>query len=159
MSHEDRAPGTSRPINAFAHSPAPQGHTSRPLSDFPPDTRKLRRSGLSSLLALRMLRGAQGEDLKTIGREKPSSARLRPPQHRSNPQSKARLSRPRPAAHRAPRQNLSSIRLRREGGEQEVTHSASGRRTVGACCPGSSRPASVVRHRSVGRVPFTHAWP
>lgn len=121
--------------------PCPQGHTSRPLSDFPSDTRKLRSSGLPSLLALRMLRGAQGEDLKTIGREKPSSARLRPPQRWSYPQSKARLSRPRPAAHRAPRRNLWSIRLRREGGEQEVTRSTSGRRSVGACCPGSSWPA------------------
>lgn len=82
-----------------------------PMSEFPQTACKLRNSGIQSFLSLRMLCVARGDRFKSDWLE---DDKLRPPWLRTYPQPKVRLSQHRPAARRALRRNLSSIRLRKE---------------------------------------------
>lgn len=90
--------------------------------------------------------------MNAIGREKPSSARLRPSQSWSYPQPKIRLF-PAPP-RRAPRPEAEPIvrrvekRGRRTGSDAQRQRKAGRRRLLRWEL--SSRPASMVRHRWVG---------
>lgn len=143
-------------------APPPKPHTPRHCQS---SLRLLANSGVVDYTRLsesaHALRCLGGTDLKTIGRGKASSARLRPPWLRSYPQPKARLSQHLPISRRALRQNLSSIRLRKERawtGSDARAPTEGGRPELVALGTELSTTSNS-RHRSVGLVHFTHARP